>query len=131
MAQATNNFTIVGNIVKKPEVKESASGKKYSFITVAVNKIKKGECDFISVLVWDKLAENANTYLNKGDCVAFMGSINSIKRNDRTELQLTADSMTFLRGAAKKEEKKEEAAPAPAPSEDKFVQVNTDPFAPF
>lgn len=130
MSQAVNNFTLVGNIVKDPEIKKTESGKSYSFITVAVNRITKNECDFISILVWDKLAENAVKYLHKGDCAAFMGSIKAIKRNDRTELQLTADSMTFLRGSSKKKEETEEAA-KPNPKEDKFVNINADPFAPF
>lgn len=129
MSQATNNFTLVGNVVKDPELRKTENGKTYTFITVAVNRIAKNEVDFISILVWDKLAENGVKYLHKGDCAAFMGSIKAIKRNDRTELQLTADSMTFLRSAAKKEAKKEEQKADP--SEDQFVQVNPDPFAPF
>lgn len=126
MAQAVNNFTLTGNVVKDPEIKTTANGKKYTFITVAVNRVKKDEVDFISILVWDKLAENGVKYLHKGDCAAFMGSIQAIKRNDRTELQLTADSMTFLRAAHKKDEENK-----PEPKEDKFVQVNADPFSPF
>lgn len=127
MAQAVNNFTLTGNVVKDPEIKTTANGKKYTFITVAVNRVKKDEVDFISILVWDKLAENGVKYLHKGDCAAFMGSIQAIKRNDRTELQLTADSMTFLRAAHKKDDEEKK----PEPKEDKFVQVDADPFSPF
>ena len=128
MSQAVNNFTLVGNLVKDPEIKTTANGKKYTFITVAVNRIKKDEVDFISVLAWDKLAENGAKYLHKGDCAAFMGSIQAIKRNDRTELQLTADSMTFLRAAHKKDNNEETKH---EPKEGKFIQVNADPFSPF
>jgi len=132
MAQAVNNFTVTGNLTKDPELKKTANGKAYTFIVVAVNKQKKEEVNFISLLAWDKLAENAVQYLHKGDCASFMGSIEVFKRNDRTDTQLVVDSMTFLRSSngAKKED-----APAPEkkpePANDKFEQVNPDPFAPF
>lgn len=132
MAQAINNFTVTGNLTKDPELKKTANGKPYTFIVVAVNKQKKGEVNFISLLAWDKLAENAVQYLHKGDCASFMGSIEVFKRNDRTDTQLVVDSMTFLRSAGVKKE----AAPAaeekkPEPVNDKFEQVVSDPFAPF
>ena len=130
MAQAVNNFTVTGNLTKDPEIKKTANGKSYTFIVVAVNKQKKGEVNFISLLAWDKLAENAVQYLHKGDCASFMGSIEVFKRNDRTDIQLVVDSMTFLRSsAAKKDAPAEEKKPEPAA--DKFTQVNADPFAPF
>ena len=131
MAQAVNNFTVTGNLTKDPELKKSSTGKSYTYIVVAVNKQKKGETNFISLLAWDKLAENAVQYLHKGDCASFMGSIEVFKRNDRTDITLVVDSMTFLRSSngAKKETQAEEKKPEP--ENDKFVQVNPDPFAPF
>lgn len=132
MAQAVNNFTVTGNLTKDPELKKTANGKAYTFIVVAVNKQKKGEVNFISLLAWDKLAENAVQYLHKGDCASFMGTIEVFKRNDRTDTQLVVDSMTFLRSSSGA---KKEAAPTeekkPEPANDKFEQVNTDPFAPY
>ena len=133
MAQAVNNFTVTGNLTKDPELKKTANGKPYTFIVVAVNKTKKDEVNFISLLAWDKLAENAVKYLHKGDCASFMGSIEVFKRNDRTDIQLVVDSMTFLRSS---NGAKKEAAPAteekkPEPANDKFEQVVADPFAPF
>lgn len=129
MAQAVNNFTVTGNLTKDPELKKTANGKPYTFIVVAVNKQKKGETNFISLLAWAKLAENAVQYLHKGDCASFMGSIEVFKRNDRTDIQLVVDSMTFLRSSTAKKEAPAEEKPEPA--EDKFTQVNADPFAPF
>ena len=132
MAQAVNNFTVTGNLTKDPELKKTANGKPYTFIVVAVNKQKKGEVNFISLLAWDKLAENVVQYLHKGDCASFMGSIEVFKRNDRTDIQLVVDSMTFLRNS---NGAKKEAAPTeekkPEPVNDKFEQVVSDPFAPF
>ena len=143
MLQATNNFTLVGNIVKKPEIKATATGRKYAFVVVAINKIRKGDCNFISILLWDKLAENAVEYFNKGDLAAFVGSINSFKRNDRTDIQLTADAMTFLRRAKTNDSEATPSESEATPSEsetkastsplvnDNFVPVNPDPFAPY
>ena len=131
MAQAVNNFTVTGNLTKDPELKKTANGKPYTFIVVAVNKQKKGEVNFISLLAWDKLAENAVQYLHKGDCASFMGSIEVFKRNDRTDIQLVVDSMTFLRSSGAKKEAAPIEEKKPEPANDKFEQVVSDPFAPF
>lgn len=131
MAQAVNNFTVTGNLTKDPELKKTANGKPYTFIVVAVNKQKKGEVNFISLLAWDKLAENAVQYLHKGDCASFMGTIEVFKRNDRTDIQLVVDSMTFLRSSGAKKEAPAAEEKKPEPANDKFEQVNPDPFAPF
>ena len=126
MAQATNNFTLTGNIVKNPDaIKETKNGKKYTYVSVAVNRMDN-QADFFNIFVWDSLAANAVKYIHKGDCVSFHGYISTMKRDNRTELLLTADSMTFLRGSknSKPDEKVE-------PEKDKFEKVSGDIFAEF
>lgn len=127
MAQAVNNFTITGNICQVPEIKTTGNGKKYAFIMIAVNGMNKEKPDFISFIVWEKLAENVCKWCGKGDCISVLGVINSIKKDNETRLQLTADSITFLHKAAKKAEEPKKAAP----ENDVFQPVSGDIFAPF
>lgn len=111
--QANNNFTIVGNLTRDPEIRLTTKQTKYTFVTVAVNGIGKDKTDFISVLLWENLADNLHKYCHKGDCIAFCGRIGTRKSEDnkRTEYVLTADSFSILRAP----QRKQEAAPAEQP----------------
>ena len=104
--QANNNFTIVGNLTRDPEIRLTTKQTKYTFVTVAVNGIGKDKTDFITVLLWDNLADNLHKYCHKGDCIAFCGRIGTRKSEDnkRTEYILTADSFSILRAPQRKQE---------------------------
>lgn len=131
MAQAVNNFTLTGNLAQVPEIKTTGTGKKYAFITLAVNGANKDKADFISFCVWEKLAENVVKYCTKGDCISVLGFISTYKdKEGHTQMQLTADAVTFLHKAAKKASEVKQEQPA-TPESDNFVPVNADPFAPF
>jgi single-strand DNA-binding protein len=111
--QANNNFTIVGNLTRDPEIRLTTKQTKYCFATVAVNGIGKDKpADFISVLLWENLADNLHKYCHKGDCIAFCGRIGTRKGEDgkKTEYTLTADSFSILRAPQRKQE-----APAEQP----------------
>ena len=126
MAQAVNNFTITGNISKDPEIRTTGNGKKYAFITIAVNGMNKDKADFISFIIWEKLAENVVKYCSKGDCISVLGYISTVTKDNKTSLQLNGDAVTFLHKAKKAEEPKKVE-----PEKDVFMPVSDDPFAPF
>lgn len=128
MAQAVNNFTLTGNIAQVPEVKKTANGKHYCFVTIAVNGLNKDKADFISFIVWENLAKNIITYCGKGDCISVHGFISVVKKDDKTSIQLTADSVTFLHKAGSGK-KKDEPEKKPEPENDVFEEVSNDPFA--
>lgn len=131
MAQAVNNFTITGNIAQKPEIRTTANGKNYAFITVAVNGINKEKADFISFIIWEKLAENVVKYCDKGDLVSVLGYISAVTKDKKTSIQLTGENVTFLHKASKKTED----APDPVykPEDATFQKPGDigDIFAPF
>ena len=131
MAQAVNNFNLTGNITQKPEIRTTQNGKNYSFITIGVNGMNKDKPDFISFIIWDKMAENVVKYCNKGDCISVLGHINSVKKDDKTQLQLTADAVTFLHKAQKKTEEPKSDVPF-EPANDTFQPSQSgDIFAAF
>ena len=132
MAQAVNNFTLTGNLAQDPEVRTTGNGKKYAFITIAVNGANKEKADFISFVIWEKLAENVCKYCKKGDCISALGYISTMSKDGKTTIQLTADSVTFLHKAAKKAPEQPKKDEAFDPSNDTFQQANSgDIFAPF
>ena len=127
MSQAVNNFTLTGNISKDPEIRTTENGKKYAFITIAVNGMNKDKADFISFIIWEKLAENVCKYCAKGDCISVLGYVSTVTKNNKTSIQLNGDAVTFLHKAAKKQEEAKKIEP----EKDVFMPVSDDPFAPF
>ena len=137
MSQSVNTVILTGNVCRKPELKTTQNGKKFTFITIAVNRMVKDTADFISFIAWEKLAENAVNYLEKGAIISILGSVETVKKGDNTFLQIRADSMTFLKkGEADKAaiEPKKEATQAAnnlpfTPETDVFFPYIQDPFA--
>lgn len=134
MVQASNNFTITGHLTAKPEVKQTKNGKAYAYPSIAVKGVKKDDVQFISFLLWDKLAENIAKYCDKGDLISVMGSISYVKNEKGSYLQLTGDAVAFLSKAQKKEEAPKEG-PKFEPEQDNFTPAQAQPqadiFAPF
>lgn len=140
MAQANNSFVISGNLVRDPEIKLTTKQTKYSFVSLAVRGMAKDKVDFITVCFWEKLADNIKQYCHKGDTLTICGHITTFKKDDKTQLQLTADGFTIL--ASKKpaeapapEEPAEApaapAAPAKAPTYGDVFAEMSEPFTPF
>jgi single-strand DNA-binding protein len=72
-----NRVTLVGNLVRDPEIRYVAGGNAVTTFTIAINrKSKEAEsADYIDVVAWDKLAETSNTYLKKGTLVLVEGRL--------------------------------------------------------
>jgi single-strand DNA-binding protein len=77
MAGSFNRITLVGNLVRDPEIRYINSGAAVCKFTLAVNRRSKQqeETDFIDCVAWDKLAETCNTYLKKGMSVLCDGRL--------------------------------------------------------
>lgn len=76
-----NKVTLVGRLVRDPELRYTPSGKAVANFTIAVDRGFKdketGEsnADFIKITTWDKQAENVGNMLKKGRLVLLDGSI--------------------------------------------------------
>lgn len=71
-----NKVVLVGRLTKDPELRFAAgTGTATCRFTVAVNRFKKGEADFINCVAWNKTAETIAQYLTKGREIAVSGSI--------------------------------------------------------
>jgi len=77
--------TLTGNLGMKPELKTFSSGKMKTELRVAVRQQEKDAPAFwVQVDLWDKTAQYAADYLNKGDTIYAQGSIkeeNFTRRN--------------------------------------------------
>ena len=136
-----NKLTIIGNLTKAPELRQTSTGIQVCTFTVAVNRRGKKEensnqpdADFFRVSAWRQLAEICSKYLEKGRKVCVVGavSLHTYTRSDGqagASLEVNAEDVEFLSGrndnnsdggAASAE------APAQAPADPGYTAVETD-----
>ena len=77
-----NKVQLIGNLGAKPEVKNTENGKKLAQFSVATNESYRNangekitETQWHRVIVWGKLAEIAEQYLDKGKEIALEGKL--------------------------------------------------------
>ncbi|MCM3664696.1 single-stranded DNA-binding protein [Mesobacillus subterraneus] len=75
-----NQVTLVGRLVKDPELKWTTDGKGVSNVTLAVNRHYKNangeiEADFVHCTLWGKTAENTSQFCRKGSVIGVTGRI--------------------------------------------------------
>lgn len=130
-----NQVTMMGRIATDPEVRYSVGATPVAIATyrLAVDRryAKEGgqKTDFIPCKSLGKSGEFVERYLRKGMKMVVIGSWHADQYKDRdgqnkTSHVLLADGYYFC-------EKREEAAPAPAPQPADFVPVNEDEGIPF
>lgn len=77
-----NRATIIGNLTRDPEMRQTPSGQPVSNFAVATNRTWKGAdgqrqeaSEFHNVVAWGKLAEICSQYLEKGRKVYVEGRL--------------------------------------------------------
>lgn len=72
-----NNVVLKGRLTKDVEIRytQGAEPKAYCMFSVAVNRMKKDECDFINCKAWGKTAEFIGQYFKKGQEILLQGRI--------------------------------------------------------
>lgn len=71
-----NNVILMGRLTKDPQLSFSkGKGTAIARLTVAVNRMQKGEADFINCVAFGKTAETIGNYMTKGSQIAINGEI--------------------------------------------------------
>ena len=94
-----NRATIIGRMTKDIELRYTPNGVAFTSIHLAINngKDKEGNdrpADFVSVRVWDKMAENLEKYQGKGSKILVEGPI---KNDSYTADDGTVKYVTYVR----------------------------------
>ena len=107
-----NQIILVGRLVKTPEVIETESSKKMSYITLAIPRTFKNadgeyDTDFIDCVLWEVVAESTSEYCKQVDIIGVKGRVQSRMIEDEDgnnykKMEVIADKITFL--SSKKEE---------------------------
>ena len=86
-----NQFTIIGNLTRDPELRYTPAGMPKAFFTVAVNETyidedgkRQSRVDFFPIFTFGKQAENDSRYLRKGSPVAITGKMRSWRKDDKS-----------------------------------------------
>jgi single-strand DNA-binding protein len=135
-----NRATILGNLTRDPELRQTPSGQSVTSFGVATNRSwtgtdgqKQEQVEFHNVVAWGKLAEICNQYLAKGRKVYVEGRLQTRDwegqdgvRRYRTEI--VAESVIILDRAGAPTGTAFTAAP-PAPSKVEGSAPKDEPSA--
>lgn len=128
-----NKVTLVGRLVRDPELRYTTTGKAVANFTIAVDrgfgKDKDGgdSADFIKCSCWDKTAENVANILKKGRLVLVDGSIRTGSYDNKEgqkvyTTEVAASRVVFLdRG-----DRSEGASPSSNAVADVFGEIDDD-----
>ena len=68
-----NRVVLVGRMTRDPELRRTQNGSAVTSFTLAINRPKRNDeeqqADYISCVVWNKVAENVEKYCSKGSLV--------------------------------------------------------------
>jgi single-strand DNA-binding protein len=118
-----NHITVMGRLVRDPELRRTGTGKAVCSFAIACDKPGKDNgASFIECVAWEKTAEFIANYFSKGSLIVLEGRLESrqyeTKDNQkRTVLEVVVSQAHFC-------ERKKEAAPTQAPSN--FDLLDTD-----
>jgi len=146
-----NRVDLVGRLTRDPELRHTTSGRAVCQITLAINRTftnqsGEREADFITVVVWDKAAENVSKYVTKGRLVSVEGRLQTRNYDDKDGkkvyvTEVIASSVQFLSTGSNNtqtsvvnEANPFDFGPAPMPEPPRptqTVSVEKDPFESF
>ena len=107
-----NRVVMVGRMTRDPELRRTGSGAAVTSFTLALNRNYNSadgqQADYISCVVWNKVAENVAQYCSKGSLVGVEGRLRS-RTYDKAQGQrvyvteVVCDSVQFLETRAQRE----------------------------
>lgn len=109
MARSVNQVTLMGNLTRDPEVRQTPTGQSVCSFSLALNRAYKDKndqwqeaTDFIDVVAWGPLGERVAQYLSKGRRALVQGRLQSRSWEQdgakRSKVEVLASDVTFLDG---------------------------------
>lgn len=110
-----NNVVLVGRLTKDVNLRSTQNGTMVGAFTLAVDRTTKDQngnrqADFITCVVWNKMAENLATYAHKGSLIGVQGRIQTRNYDNKdgqrvyvTEVHVDNFSLLESRNSAQSE----------------------------
>ena len=107
MARSLNQVTLMGNLTRDPELRQTPSGQNVTSFSLALNRSYKDQSgewqeatDYIDIVCWGPLAERVAQYLSKGRRCLVQGRLQSRSWEQdgqkRNKVEVLANDVTFL-----------------------------------
>ena len=107
MARSLNQVTLMGNLTRDPELRQTPNGQNVCSFSLALNRSYKDQSgawqeatDYIDVVAWGPLAERVTQYLTKGRRCLVQGRLQSRSWEQdgqkRSKVEVLANDVTFL-----------------------------------
>ena len=109
MARSLNQVTLMGNLTRDPELRQTPNGQNVCGFSLALNRSYRdanGEwqeaTDYIDIVAWGPLGERVSQYLTKGRRCLVVGRLQSRSWEQdgqkRSKVEVLANDVTFLDG---------------------------------
>jgi single-strand DNA-binding protein len=107
MARSLNQVTLMGNLTRDPELRQTPTGQNVTSFSLALNRSYKAQngdwqeaTDYIDIVAWGPLAERVSQYLSKGRRCLVQGRLQSRSWEQdgqkRSKVEVLANDVTFL-----------------------------------
>jgi single-strand DNA-binding protein len=107
MARSLNQVTLMGNLTRDPELRQTPGGQSVCSFSLALNRSYKDQSgqwqeatDYIDIVAWGPLAERVSQYLSKGRRCLVQGRLQSRSWEQdgqkRSKVEVLANDVTFL-----------------------------------
>jgi single-strand DNA-binding protein len=107
MARSLNQVTLMGNLTRDPELRQTPNGQTVTNFSLALNRSYKDQSgewqevtDYIDIVCWGPLAERVAQYLSKGRRCLVQGRLQSRSWEQdgqkRNKVEVLASDVTFL-----------------------------------
>lgn len=139
MARSLNQVTLMGNLTRDPELRQTPNGGSVCSFSLALNRSYRdanGEwqeaTDYVDIVAWGPLGERVNQYLNKGRRCLVQGRLQSRSWEQdgqkRNKVEVLANDVTFLDGRSESnsvggEENEEKTKPTKSKTKAKDVVI--------
>src|ERR1035438_6547850 len=109
MARSLNQVTLMGNLTRDPELRQTPNGQNVCSFSLALNRSYKDQSgewqeatDYVDIVAWGPLAERVSQYLSKGRRCLVQGRLQSRSWEQdgqkRSKVEVLANDVTFLDG---------------------------------
>lgn len=107
MARSLNQVTLMGNLTRDPELRQTPNGQNVTSFSLALNRSYKDQSgdwqeatDYVDVVAWGPLADRVSQYLNRGSRCLVQGRLQSRsweqEGQKRSKVEVLANDVTFL-----------------------------------
>ena len=129
-----NRVVMVGRMTRDPELRRTGNGAAVTSFTLALNRNYNSadgqQADYISCVVWNKVAENVAQYCAKGSLVGVEGRLRS-RSYDNAQGQrvyvteVVCDSVQFLESSMNQGMMNNQYSQPAQPQTDNFQDMQT------